>query len=100
MYRPLQGACALLAFVAFGPAGVAHAQTLTGRLTDGETGAPLPGASVVLPTLDLGTASDADGRYTLALPARGTYRVVYRIDEQPRTVTVLDVAHRHDAYRA
>jgi len=31
---------------------------------------------------------------------RGTYRVVYRIDEQPRTVTVLDVAHRRDAYRA
>lgn len=31
---------------------------------------------------------------------RGTYRVVYRIDEQLRTVTVLDVAHRRDAYRA
>ena len=30
---------------------------------------------------------------------RGTYRVVYRIDEQPRTVTVLDVAHRRGAYR-
>lgn len=31
---------------------------------------------------------------------RGTYRVVYRIDEQKRTVSVLDVAHRRDAYRA
>ena len=30
---------------------------------------------------------------------RGTYRVVYRIDEDTRTVTVLDVAHRRDAYR-
>ncbi|SHN76904.1 ParE toxin of type II toxin-antitoxin system, parDE [Geodermatophilus obscurus] len=30
---------------------------------------------------------------------RGTYRVVYRIDEDTRTVTILDVAHRHDAYR-
>jgi mRNA interferase RelE/StbE len=30
---------------------------------------------------------------------RGTYWVVYRIDEGPRTVTVLDVAHRRDAYR-
>jgi mRNA interferase RelE/StbE len=30
---------------------------------------------------------------------RGTYRVVYRIDEGTRTVTVLDVAHRRDAYR-
>lgn len=31
---------------------------------------------------------------------RGTYRVVYRVDEQEHTVTVLDVAHRRDAYRA
>ena len=31
---------------------------------------------------------------------RGTYRVIYRIDEQQRTVCVLDVAHRRDAYRA
>lgn len=30
---------------------------------------------------------------------RGTYRVVYRIDEEERTVTVLDIAHRRDAYR-
>jgi mRNA interferase RelE/StbE len=30
---------------------------------------------------------------------RGTYRVIYRIDEQRRTVTVLDLAHRRDAYR-
>ena len=30
---------------------------------------------------------------------RGTYRVVYRIDDNTHTVTVLDVAHRRDAYR-
>ncbi|RFU21916.1 type II toxin-antitoxin system RelE family toxin [Geodermatophilus marinus] len=30
---------------------------------------------------------------------RGTYRVVYRIDDETRTVTVLDIAHRRDAYR-
>lgn len=30
---------------------------------------------------------------------RGTYRVLYEIDEQTRTVTVLDVAHRADVYR-
>lgn len=31
---------------------------------------------------------------------RGTYRVIYRIDEEKRSVTVLDIAHRRDAYRA
>ena len=30
---------------------------------------------------------------------RGTYRVVYRIDVDIRTVTVLDVAHCRNAYR-
>ncbi|MEX2289638.1 MAG: type II toxin-antitoxin system RelE/ParE family toxin [Mycobacteriales bacterium] len=31
---------------------------------------------------------------------RGDYRVIYRIDEQRRTVTVLSVSHRSVAYRA
>lgn len=30
---------------------------------------------------------------------RGTYRVIYRIDERQHTVIVVDVAHRRDAYR-
>ncbi|MGH3452204.1 MAG: type II toxin-antitoxin system RelE family toxin [Haloechinothrix sp.] len=30
---------------------------------------------------------------------RGTYRVIYRIDDKKRTVTVVDIAHRRDAYR-
>lgn len=31
---------------------------------------------------------------------RGTYRVIYRIDDAERSVTVLDIAHRRDACRA
>jgi mRNA-degrading endonuclease RelE of RelBE toxin-antitoxin system len=30
---------------------------------------------------------------------RGTYRVIYRIDDQQQTVTVLTIMHRNDAYR-
>jgi mRNA interferase RelE/StbE len=30
---------------------------------------------------------------------RGTYRVIYRIDDKDRVVMVVDVAHRRDAYR-
>lgn len=30
---------------------------------------------------------------------RGTYRVIYRIDDEQRTVTVVDIAHRRDVYR-
>ena len=31
---------------------------------------------------------------------RGTYRIIYRIDDKNRIVTVVDVDHRRDAYRA
>jgi len=31
---------------------------------------------------------------------RRTYRVIYRIDDEQVTVTVLDVVHRQAAYRA
>jgi mRNA interferase RelE/StbE len=30
---------------------------------------------------------------------RGTYRVIYRIDDKDRVATVVDVAHRRDVYR-
>lgn len=31
---------------------------------------------------------------------RGTYRIVYRIDESTRTVHLIDIDHRADVYRA
>jgi mRNA-degrading endonuclease RelE of RelBE toxin-antitoxin system len=31
---------------------------------------------------------------------RGTYRIIYRIDDKNRIVTVVDVDHRRDIYRA
>ena len=31
---------------------------------------------------------------------RGTYRIIYRVDDKSRTVTVVDVAHRRDVYRS
>lgn len=31
---------------------------------------------------------------------RGTYRILYRIDETERTVTVLRIDHRSDVYRS
>jgi mRNA-degrading endonuclease RelE of RelBE toxin-antitoxin system len=31
---------------------------------------------------------------------RGTYRIIYRVDDRARTVTVVDVDHRRDVYRA
>jgi mRNA-degrading endonuclease RelE of RelBE toxin-antitoxin system len=30
---------------------------------------------------------------------RGTYRIIYRIDDESRVVTVVDIDHRGDVYR-
>jgi len=30
---------------------------------------------------------------------RGTYRIIYRVDDRAMVVTVVDIAHRRDAYR-
>lgn len=38
-----------------------------------------------------------DDRHTAR---RGTYRVIYRIDDELHAVSVLDVGHRRDVYRA
>ena len=37
-----------------------------------------------------------DDRYSAR---RGSYRVIYRIDDKARVVTVVDVGHRRDIYR-
>ncbi len=31
---------------------------------------------------------------------RGTYRIIYRVDDKNRVVTVMDVEHRRDVYRS
>jgi mRNA-degrading endonuclease RelE of RelBE toxin-antitoxin system len=36
----------------------------------------------------------------LHVARRGTYRVMHRIDDADRTVTVIDIARDRDAYRA
>ncbi len=56
-----------------------------------------------------GPLLEAPGRLGKRLPApfegrlsarRGTYRVIYRIDEDTHSVTVLQIRHRREAYRS
>lgn len=54
----------------------AAGQVLQGRVTDAETGAPLAQATVFLPDLAQGAATDEDGRYRLDGLRAGAYRVV------------------------
>jgi TonB-dependent SusC/RagA subfamily outer membrane receptor len=54
--------------------GLVFAQegTITGTVTDGDTEEPLPGATVQIPSIGAGAATDADGEYTISVEP-GTY---------------------------
>ncbi|RMH58903.1 MAG: TonB-dependent receptor [Bacteroidetes bacterium] len=55
--------------------GIALAQqgTVSGIVTDAESGDPLPGANVVLSQIRQGAATDLDGRFTISAVPYGTY---------------------------
>ncbi|MFQ5603905.1 MAG: TonB-dependent receptor domain-containing protein [bacterium] len=48
---------------------------IAGRVTDAETGEPLPGTNVIVQGTSLGAATDVDGYYTILRVPPGTYRV-------------------------
>ena len=47
--------------------------TITGTVTDAQTGDPLPGVNVVVPGTQQGAATDEQGRYRIAEVEAGTY---------------------------
>ncbi|MEZ4700707.1 MAG: TonB-dependent receptor [Rhodothermales bacterium] len=65
----------LLVILAFPAALYAQTGSLTGMISESETGDPLPGANVLILELNTGSATALDGTYTIRdLPA-GTYTV-------------------------
>jgi TonB-dependent starch-binding outer membrane protein SusC len=61
--------CLLLLLVALGMSSLAMAQrTISGTVTDAETGDPLIGANILVIGTSLGTITDIDGTYSLQVP--------------------------------
>jgi len=84
-------------------AGVVHAQdrSVSGTVTDAETGESLPGVNITAPGTNVGTSTDPQGEYSLTVPAGvdslaftfvGYQRVVRAIGNR----SVIDVAMRPD----
>jgi TonB-linked SusC/RagA family outer membrane protein len=69
MRRILQTAMLLLLTMS---AALAQDRTVSGRVTASEDGSPLPGVNVIVKGTTVGTSTDADGKYTITVPANGS----------------------------
>ena len=64
IYRSLIRSATVLLFVATCLSAAAQTRAVTGTITDGE-GNPIPGANVLLKGTTMGTATDAEGNFTI-----------------------------------
>ena len=72
-----------------GAAGLeAQQRVVTGRVVDALTGSPIPQAGVTLAGTTIGVLTQADGRFSLAVPPGPAELQVVRIGFQRQTVTV------------
>src|SRR5688572_15751105 len=76
---------------------LAQDRTVSGKVTSTEDGSPLPGVNVVIKGTAVGTSTDADGKYSLAVPANGGALVFSFIGLESKefvigTQTVIDVS--------
>jgi TonB-linked SusC/RagA family outer membrane protein len=90
-YRMLAGASLLVGLVP-AMASAQQAATVSGRVTN-EAAAPVPGASVSIPSLGVGSYTSNDGRYTFTVPAnrvtgQSVSLVARRIGYTPITASV------------
>jgi TonB-dependent starch-binding outer membrane protein SusC len=69
---------------------LAQERTISGRVTSTEDGAALPGVNVVLKGTTIGTATDADGRYSLTVPSAGGSLVFSFIGLQTQEISIGD----------
>ncbi|AXJ00217.1 TonB-linked outer membrane protein, SusC/RagA family [Cyclonatronum proteinivorum] len=82
-------AYAVLSLVVLVPFVSAQTGSITGSITDAQTGEGLPGATVFLPELSLGQSTNLDGEYTINNVPAGTHNVrVTYVGYVARTVSV------------
>src|SRR4051812_40565688 len=65
----MKKALLLFAFVVTISALFAQTKTITGKITDASTREPLVGATVLVKGTQIGTATDANGKFKLDVPA-------------------------------
>ena len=84
--RLLQGM--LLPMLLFCITAMAQQKTVTGKVTDSKNGTVLAGASVLVKGTTQGISTDANGVFTLKVPATATTLVISSIGFETRQVTI------------
>lgn len=89
----------LLFVVALFPATEAYAQngSLTGVITDENTGETLPGANIMITELEMGAATDIDGQYTITNVPAGTYTLRINFVGYTTKETTIEIADGEEA---
>jgi TonB-linked SusC/RagA family outer membrane protein len=65
----------------------AQQRTITGRVTD-DKGSPIPNASVLIKGTQSGTATKADGSYSLVVPANARTLIISSVDMEPQEISI------------
>ena len=79
----------LLLFLLFLVAFAAKAQQISGIVSDGTTNEPLPGVSVLIKGSTKGTATDANGKFSLTIPAKSGTKLTFSfVGYETQTVDV------------
>ena len=95
MFSKLMKGTILLCFIFFSSSSL-FAQTITGTVTDAQSGEPLPGANIVQVGTSNGVSAKADGQFSLDLIENAAQRIsVSFVGYKTRTV---DVADSEDSY--
>jgi iron complex outermembrane receptor protein len=63
-------------------------RAITGKVTDADTGEPLPGASILIHGLGIGTTTDLDGHFQLSIPDEVSTFIVSYVGYLTQEITV------------
>jgi TonB-linked SusC/RagA family outer membrane protein len=77
-----------LAFLFAAASAFAQGRVVTGKVTSGEDGLPIPGASVIVKGTTIGTATDLDGNFSLNVPQDNNVLVISFVGSVTQEVNV------------
>ena len=71
----------------------AQNRQVTGTVTDADGGAPLPGVNVLIKGTTIGTATDADGKFSLNVPQNAATLVFSFVGYTDQEVSIENISN-------